>query len=121
MRDLHELDRWRITDPTALTHTGGWAGDDACGGFVIPSPIDGQRMVVMASNGDGWDHVSVSRKNRVPNWAEMSHVYRLFFTPDEAAMQLHVPADQHINIHPFVLHLWRPHTTDIPLPPRLFV
>ena len=43
MRDLHELDRWRITDPAALTRSGaeGWAGDGEHGRFVIPSPIDG--------------------------------------------------------------------------------
>ena len=121
MRDLHELDRWRITDPKDLGHTGGWAGDEAHGAFVVPSPIDGQRMVVIASNSEGWDHCSVSRKNRVPNWAEMSAIHRLFFQPDEVAMQLHLPPSQHINVHPFVLHLWRPHTETIPLPPRRFV
>lgn len=121
MRDLHELDRWRITDPQALAHTDGWAGDEAHGSFVIQSKVDGADMVVIASNDEGWDHVSVSRKNRVPNWAEMSHVHRLFFKDDEVAMQLHLPVDLHINIHKFVLHLWRPHTTDIPLPPRIFV
>jgi hypothetical protein len=32
-------------------------------------------------------------------------------------MQLHAPRAQHINIHPHCLHLWRPLTCDIPMPP----
>ena len=108
MRDLHELDRYRVTDRAALARCGGWAGDGDCGSFVIPSPIDRAPLMVIASNDAGWDHVSVSRKNRCPNWAEMEHVARLFFRDDEAAMQLHVPAQEHINIHPNVLHWWRP-------------
>ena len=81
------------------------------------NPEEPSRYTGMAA----WDHVSVSRKNRVPNWAEMSHVHRLFFRDDEVAMQLHVPISQHINCHPFVLHLWRPHEGAIPLPPAFMV
>ena len=121
MRDLRQFDRYRITDPAALGHTGGWAGDGEHGAFIVASPIDQARMVVIASNDEGWDHISVSRKNRVPNWAEMSYIHRIFFNDDETAMQLHVPVSQHVNNHPFVLHLWRPHAVAIPLPPVIFV
>jgi hypothetical protein len=121
MRDLRELDRYRVTDPAALTFTGGWAGDDRCGAFTIPSPLDQGMIVVQASNDEGWDHVSVSRKKRVPNWYEMKHIHKLFFRDDEVAMQLHVPSKDHVNIHPHVLHLWRPHDVPIPLPPQIFV
>lgn len=121
MRDLHELDRYRETRLEKLAHTGGWPGDEAHGCFVIPSVIDKAVMVVVAANDLGWDHISVSKRNRVPNWLEMSQVHRLFFQADEVAMQLHMPEDQHINIHPYVLHLWRPHGLAIPLPPRIFV
>ncbi len=120
MRDLHELDRWRITDPAQLTHVGGWAGDDKVGAFVIPSLLDQKPMVVIASADEGWDHVSVSREKRVPNWHEMSYIHRLFFK-EQPAMQLHVPASDHINIHPNVLHLWSPHNEKIPLPPKILV
>lgn len=120
MRNLNELDRCRITDPAQLDYAGGWAGDHTCGAFVIPSLLDQKPMVVIASANDGWDHVSVSREKRVPNWHEMSHIHRLFFK-DEPAMQLHVPASDHINIHPNVLHLWRSHAQPIPLPPKAFV
>jgi hypothetical protein len=76
---------------------------------------------VIASHGMGWDHVSVSLQHRCPTWEEMEYVKRLFFKNDELAMQLHVTPDQHINNHPFCLHMWRPHDKEIPLPPAIMV
>lgn len=76
---------------------------------------------VIASHGYGWDHVSVSRENRTPSWDEMDAVKRTFFLPEETAMQLHVPPSDHINVHPYVLHLWRPHKGVIPRPPAWMV
>jgi hypothetical protein len=70
----------------------------------------------MASSEFGWEHVSVSRINRCPNWPEMSHIKTLFFKDDETVMQLHVPSSDHINEHPNCLHLWRPTSTEIPRP-----
>jgi hypothetical protein len=99
----------------------GWAGDDTCGMFKVPSPVDKAELTIVASAGDGWDHVSVSRRNRCPNWAEMEHVKRLFFKDEETAMQLHVPPSDHINCHPTCLHLWRPLDAEIPRPPSSMV
>ena len=121
MRDLNELNKYRITDPAKLGHVEGWAGDERSGSFIVPSPGDHRPMVVVASNDAGWDHVSASREYRTPNWHEMSFIHRLFFNENEVAMQLHVPATDHVNIHPYVLHLWRPHDRVIPLPPKGFV
>lgn len=120
MRDLRALDQYRDRSP-AIIALWGWAGDGTCGAFWLKSPIDRADLKVIASSAEGWDHVSVSRKNRCPNWAEMEHVKRLFFRDDEAAMQLHVPADDHINNHPYCLHLWRPHASEIPRPPGWMV
>jgi len=66
----------------------------------------------------GWDHVSVSRTSRCPNWPEMEFVKRKFFEDNETAMQLHVAIADHINMHPYTLHLWRPHNAEIPMPPK---
>lgn len=121
MRNLNLLDAFRIVDPARLQWSGGWAGDGTCGAFEIPSPIDRAVIKVIASNGDGWDHVSVSRRNRCPNWTEMEHIAGLFFKDDETAMQLHVPRSEHINLHPHCLHWWRPHDVAIPRPPSVMV
>ena len=73
------------------------------------------------SFGFGWDHVSVSAKNRTPTWAELEYVRKLFFKPHETVMQLHVPESDHVNCHPFCLHLWRPQNEKIPRPPEWMV
>lgn len=80
-----------------------------------------QMLNVIASNGGGWDHVSVSTRDRCPTWEEMEYVRGLFFRPTETVMQLSVPRGKHINIHPHCLHLWRPQQCEIPLPPPEFV
>lgn len=116
MRDLTEIDRFRLRTADVLRAYGSF-GDAECGVFEIPSPTDRGALHVIASSGEGWDHVSVSRRHRCPNWPEMEQVKRLLFKDDETAMQLHVPASDHINCHPNCLHLWRPHDVQIPRPP----
>ena len=92
-------------------------GDKHNGAFMTTSPVDGGDLRIIVSSGMGWDHVSVSRKNRCPNWPEMDFVKHLCFEPNEVVMQLHVPASEHINYHPYCLHLWKPHHVAIPRPP----
>ncbi len=113
MRNLRLLDAHRIRNNGFYEND----GDETCGAFYIPSPIDRHPMCVIASVGEGWDHVSVSRTNRCPNWTEMEHVKRLFFLDAETAMQLHVPPSEHRSLHPYCLHMWRPLDCEIPRPP----
>ena len=120
MRKLSELDQYRDKSKAVIKRFG-CTGDDNGGVFWVKSPTDGSNMRIIASNGLGWDHVSVCHMRRVPNWLEMQKVAILFFLDNEACMQLHVPPRDHINLHDKVLHLWRPHDTAIPLPPKEFV
>jgi hypothetical protein len=121
MRNLGDLDAYRLRSADVLRHYGSF-GDETCGMFDLPYPRTSVTLRCIASSDDGWDHVSVSLKNRTPNWAEMEFVKRAFFAPDETAMQLHVPAADHINCHPNCLHLWRPNDgREIPRPPAEFV
>ncbi len=117
MRNLHEIDHFRISGREHY----GWDGDGTCGMFSVPSTIDGGALKTIASCGEGWEHVSVSRPNRCPNWPEMEQVKRLFFKDDETAMQLHVPPSDHISHHPYCLHIWRPIDAEIPRPPASHV
>jgi hypothetical protein len=120
VRNLRLLEQFRSTDSEVLK-LWGWIGDETCGIFELPSSIDRALLRVIASSGEGWDHVSVSRPNRCPNWAEMEQVKRLFFRDDETAMQLHVPVVDHVSYHPNCLHLWRPLDQEIPRPPAIMV
>lgn len=97
--------------------------------FVIPR--DGVRLKVIASDGTDWkecglkgkpwEHVSVSVEGRCPTWGEMDDIKRIFWRDDETVMQLHVPRDEHVNLHPTCLHLWRPTGVEIPRPPTITV
>ena len=120
MKDLTVLNPFRRRVAEAQLY-GGNADSPRQGIFVLPSKIDGGSLRCLASSGEGWDHVSVSRVNRCPNWPEMCQIKDAFFEPDETVMQLHVPAKDHINIHRYCLHLWRPQGLDIPRPPNWMV
>jgi hypothetical protein len=116
MKNLSELMKYKIKHPTR-----GW-GDSRGGCFKVQSPLQkNQDLFIIASISEGWDHVSVSMKKRIPTWIEMDYVRSLFFKEDEVVMQLHPARSHHINIMEFCLHLWRPHTEKIPLPPEVMV
>lgn len=113
--NLHKLNAYRVRH-----RLHGGMGDETVGSFDLPSPAGG-RLHVIATAGESWDHVSVSRPDRPPSWDEMSAMHRRFFQPDATAMQLHVPASRHINVHPHCLHLWRPWNAAVPTPPEWLV
>lgn len=85
---------------------------------IYAKPIE---LRVIASSGKGWDHVSVSLAHRTPTWYELEYVRKLLFKPDETVVQFHLPARDHVNIHPNTLHLWRPIHKKLPLPPKELV
>jgi hypothetical protein len=113
MKDLRELDHLRYTEGE-LDRFGKQGGRHE-GVFIITrsGKLD---LRIIADAGQGWDHVSVSTAMRCPTWEEMDMVKDMFFKVHEVAMQLHVPKKDHINIHPFTLHLWRPHKGGVPRP-----
>lgn len=117
MKNLNLIEATRDISKAVIEYYGN-AGDNGNGVFTMPSPVDGSILRIIASNGGGWDHVSVTRLDRCPTWEEMEHVKRMFFRDNETAMQLHVPLKNHINVHPYCLHLWRPQNKTIPLPPK---
>lgn len=119
MRSLTYLNKYRDVETAMKLY--GFAGDHETGIFRIPSNSDGAEITVIATVGDGWDHVSVSLVDRCPTWDEMEQIKRLFFKDDEAAFQLHVPPSEHISFHPHCLHIWRPVDGKFPMPPAWMV
>ena len=117
MKNLRGLDAYRDCSIEVIKRFGN-VGDETCGTFLVASPIDNATIRIIASSHRGWDHVSVSRKNRCPNWPEMEFIKRLFFKDDECAMQLHFPIKDHISVHDYCLHIWLPLDAKIPIPPK---
>jgi hypothetical protein len=104
--------------------TGRMASDESHGNngaFVVPLKTHKQTVFVIASDGAGWEHVSVSRRDRCPTWAEMCEVKELFWGADEWVVQYHPAAADYVNDHPFCLHLWRPVGVLLPTPPAWLV
>ena len=81
----------------------------------------GQTFNVIASDGAGWEHVSVSRSDRCPTWGEMCQVRNMFWAPDAWVIQYHPAATDYVNEHPYCLHMWRPLRADVPKPPTWMV
>ena len=102
---------------------GPFASDETYGNngiFLIPGP-KGVKLKIVVSEGSGWDHVSVSRADKTPDWDEMCFVKNLFFGPDETVIQYHPCKREYVNYHAFCLHMWRPQDVELPVPPSFMV
>ena len=96
------------------------AGDGLTNGHVEVAGLY-RPLTIIFSDGEGWEHVSVSTPGRCPNWKEMCFVKALFWAPDDVVMQLHPAESNYVNNHPHCLHLWRPQGQTIPQPPAVLV
>jgi hypothetical protein len=94
------------------------------GAFEIP--IESHiTAYVIASDGSGWEHVSVHMvekgKEETPTWVEMCIIKELFWDKEDCVIQYHPPQSEYVNNHEHTLHLWRPTNQIIPMPPSIMV
>ncbi len=91
------------------------------GAFVVTLD-SGVRLHVIASDGGGWEHVSVSRADSIPSWENMAAVKRLFWDAEDCVVEFHPPESEYVNNHPHCLHLWRcADGREFPMPPTIMV
>jgi hypothetical protein len=92
------------------------------GAFVVPGP-ERHRLFVIASDEDGWEHVSISLHNeaRLPTWTEMCYVKDLFWDEDEVVIQYHPAKADYVNFQSSTLHMWKPVGIELPRPPHTMV
>lgn len=98
---------------------GEFASDISCGNngaFRIYCPLTKKVLFVIVSDGEGWDHVSVSMKNRTPAWIEMCFIKDIFWSKDEVVIQYHPREVDYINVHEHCLHMWRSQSEIMPKP-----
>lgn len=113
---------FKVPENRRITYRGiSTAADGNNGHFIIKH--GGVRLFVIASDGGGWEHVSVTVQDakRCPTWEEMCRVKAAFWGPDDCVIQYHPAESQHINNHHYCLHLWRPVGNDIQTPPTFMV
>jgi hypothetical protein len=84
--------------------------------FVISSAKFKGALSVIASDGAGWEHVSVSKIKRCPTWNEMCVVKDMFWGADDCVVQYHPPKSLYVNNHPHCLHLWRKVGSEFEIP-----
>ena len=85
MKPVNEkIEKYRARKAEILIY--GDNGDEYNGVFKIPLP-SGETANVIISNGMGWEHVSVSLKDRCPRWQEMCYIKDLFWNDDEVVIQ----------------------------------
>lgn len=76
----------------------------------------------IASDGGGWEHVSVSLSvKRCPDWEEMCAVKDLFWSKEDCVVQYHPPESEYVNNHAYVLHLWRKTNKNFETPPSILI
>ena len=121
---FHVPEQYRLTN-------GSLASDESYGNngaFILPPMIANRHLFVIASDGAGFEHVSVScsapvkgTKLWIPTWVEMCHIKDLFWDPEDCVVQYHPPKSEYVNCHKGTLHLWRPIGVEIPRPPAWMV
>lgn len=89
------------------------------GAFLVP--FESYTLCCIASDGGGWEHVSVSLKHRTPSWKQMCFIKDLFWDAEDCCVQYHPPQSEYVNNHEHCLHIWRPINEKLPCPPSSFV
>lgn len=118
---FHVPNKWRVKE-------GALGSDENFGNngyFVMPWRAATVQLNCQASDGLGFEHVSVSVREigapqpltkRCPTWEEMCRVKDVFWDEEDTVIQYHPPKSKYVNCHPYVLHLWRPLHYSIPVP-----
>jgi len=98
-------------------------GNNGLFSLSIKGHISSPKVFIIASDGEGWEHVSVSITNskRCPTWEEMCFIKNMFWDSDDAVVQFHPSEKDYVNNHPYCLHLWRPTNQILPTPDPLMV
>ena len=120
MKNLDNISNFRRID----LYSDGFLGDEANGAFIIDRYNNGEFYLVIASNGQGWEHVSVTihKKNggsvkKCPSYQEMMMIKEKLFSEEDVVFQLHPREEDYINTHPYCLHLWKPNNCNMVVPP----
>jgi hypothetical protein len=117
LEKLSKANRWRITSGKV----GSTAEDGFNGHFLVP--LEGDLWHLILSDGMGWRHLSCTnaQKKILPNYHVMCRLKACFFPDDAWVVQFHPPPDEHVNDHPYCLHLWQYIAGEMPHPSIVLV
>jgi len=95
------------------------------GWYQLRSPIENQRhwqhqtglfviQEIEAHDGKEWLHTSFSRRNSMPTYQDITMVKDQFIGFDKKAIMVFPSREEHVNIHPFCLHLYSSQEDGLP-------
>ena len=85
-------------------------------------PLKGFEVHCVASDGEGWEHVSVTFGGEsTPSWEIMCFVKEQFWSDEDTVIQFHPKKSEHVNFHSYCLHLWRKSGVNQELPPSIMI
>ncbi len=106
---------WEFTVPLDWTYLS-FHSNSILKFFELPN---GARVGVNAFSYHGaiWIHASISRPDRLPDYADLCYLKEVVFGPHRVCAQVFEETEHHVNIHPNCLHLWGPNfSSNWPLP-----
>lgn len=108
---FHVPERFRLTSGQHATTR----ADGNNGRFVVILMFR-QSVLVEASDASGWEHVAISRTDRVVSYGELRQIKDMFWSPEDCVLQFFPPQGAFIYDDRTQLHLWRPAGADLPVP-----
>jgi len=86
----------------------------------LPQTYRFSKCNVLVSNDGGLWHLSISRKDRLPNYDEVKYARYAYLPDDITVAQLFPPKTDFVNMHQFCLHLWELAAPELwlPSPPK---
>lgn len=86
----------------------GFQGDGVPHGLLYENKSLGLRVIHSYAMVDGtwWDHISVSRRSKLPSWDDLKVVKKFFIGDDREAAQILPKAEDYVNLAKYCLHLW---------------
>ena len=94
------------------------SGEDYLTATLVHPAYKIGEVIIIASWGGGWEHVSASLRKRCPTWDEMCMMKDIFWEEEECVVQYHPPRSEYINCHPYCLHLWKKTGCSFETPPK---
>ena len=96
-------------------------GDDVQIRANYNDPVTQKQYWCKFTRMQGWEHVTVSGKNKVPEWNVMCKVKEIFWEDEECCIEYHPRKSQYVNNDENCLHIWKPIGVELPEPPTILL
>ena len=107
---------WRRED---ATHMPSYPGSISVFWFRTPCDLLVCAALEEEASSRQWLHLSFSRADRMPDYADLQLVRRELIGTDRLSVQFFPAAEEYVNLHNFCLHLWAPWNFEVIVPEQL--